>query len=125
MVGTHLHQRTRRWCRDDADAPPALDQQIEGEPAFEHRAGRSPGRLHQGPLHLGAGRRTPRVHHPGAAVAALAGERQHAGFLAVELHTEGDQLVDPVGPLVHQHPDGVLVAEPGTGGQGVGQVEVG
>ncbi len=48
-----------------------------------------------------------------------------AAFVGVEHRAEGDQLVDPVRALVDQHPHGVGVAQPGAGGQGVGQMEVG
>ncbi len=51
-------------------------------------------------------------------------EREIARVLAVELHAQCDQLVDPVGPLVDEHAHRVLVAQPGTRRQGVGQVEV-
>ena len=106
-------------------APPALDQQVDGEPALEHRAGRRPGGLHQRPLHLGPGGRAAGVDHPGPRVAALPGQRQRPRGLPVELGAHGDQLVHPGRALVDQHPDGVGVAEPGPRGQGVGQVQVG
>ena len=65
------------------------------------------------------------MHDPGVRVAALAGQQQLAGGVPVEDGAEGDQLVDPGRPLVHEHPHRVLVAQPGARGQGVGEVEVG
>ncbi len=61
----------------------------------------------------------------GRRVAALAGERQVTGRLAVEGGAHRDQLVDPRRALVDEHPHGVDVAQPRTGGQRVGQVQVG
>ena len=68
-----------------ADAAPALDEQVEGEPALEHGAGRLEGGVDQGPLDLGSGGGAAGVHHPGPRVAALAGQGEGAGGLAVEL----------------------------------------
>ena len=83
------------------------------------------GGVDQGPFDLGPRGRTAGVDHPGPGVPPLAGQGQRPGGLAVELHPEGDQLVDPARPLVDQNADGLLVAEPGAGGQGVGQVQIG
>ncbi len=109
----------------DAPAPPALHQQVEGEPLLQHGGGRGPGGVDQGPLDLGPGGRTAGVDHPGRRVAALAGQGQGPAGLAVEDRAHGDELVDPGRALVHQHPHRVGVAQTGPGGQGVGQVEVG
>ena len=89
------------------------------------RGHRAPHRLDQGPLDLGAGGGTAGVHDPGQAVAALAGQLEAALLVAVEHGPQRDQLVDPARALVDQHPHRVAVAQPGTGGQGVGQVQVG
>src|SRR5690606_30411578 len=64
------------------------------------------------------------VDDPGDGVAAFAGQVQVSSFVAVELRSEADQLLDPTRPLVDQHAHGVEVAEPGSGGQRVGQVQV-
>ena len=85
----------------------------------------SPHRRHERPLDLDARGRAPGVHHPGVRVAALAGQQQLTGGVPVEDGAERDQLVDPGRPLVHEHPHRVVVAQPGAGGQGVGEVEVG
>ena len=71
------------------------------------------------PLDLGAGRVAAGVGDPVAVVAALAGQLQGAGGVAVELGAAGDQLGDLARALADQHPDGGLVAEPGAGHQGV------
>ena len=78
----------------------------------------------QGPLDLGPGGGASRVDDAGLGMAALPGEGQLAAGLPVEDSTEGDQLVDPAGALVDQHPDGGRVAEVGAGLEGVGDVQV-
>ena len=45
-------------------------------------------------------------------------------LVAVELRAQGDELLHPARPFVHQHPHRVEVAQAGAGGQRVGQVEV-
>ncbi len=55
-----------------------------------------------------------------AAAPSLASEGEHARLLAVELHAEGDQLVNPVGALCDQDTDSLDIAQPGPGGH-VGQ----
>ena len=47
-----------------------------------------------------------------------------AALVTIELGAEGDQLLDPPGPLVDEHPHGVQIAQPGAGGEGVGEVQV-
>ena len=81
-----------------ARAAAALDQEVEREPSLEHRAGRAVGGGDERPLHLGTGGGTAGVHDARPGVAALAGQRQQARGLAVELDPEGDQLVDAPGP---------------------------
>src|SRR3546814_6601139 len=44
---------------------------------------------------------------------------------SVEGRSESDQLVDASGALVDQHPHGVDVAQAGSRGEGVGEVQVG
>ena len=107
-------------------AAAALDEQVEGEGALEQR-GR--GLAHGGderPLDLHAGGGAAGVDDAGDGVAALPGPGQlAAGVVDVEDGAEGDQLVDPVGALVDEHPHGVDVAQAVAGGEGVGEVEVG
>ena len=69
--------------------------------------------------------RRRRRGRPGPGVATLAGSASEPGGLAVEHGAEGDELVDPGRAFVDEDAHGVVVAEAGTGGQGVGQVEVG
>ena len=64
--------------RGHPDAAPAFDDQVEGEPALEHRAGGAVGGVDQGPLDLGAGGGAAGVDDPRPRVAALAGQRQRA-----------------------------------------------
>ena len=78
------------------------------------------------PLDLRAGGRAAGVDDPraasgrprGRAASCPSGSRSNAG-------AEGDELVDPGRALVDEHPHGVDVAQPGAGGERVGQVEVG
>ena len=91
---------------------------------MHRRRGGSHG-IDERPLDLGAGGRAAGVDDPRQRVAALAGQLERAVGVAVEDGAEGDQLVDAGRALVDEHPHGVDVAEPGAGGQGVGQVEVG
>ena len=82
--------------------------------------------LDQRPLDLGAGGGAAGVHDAGQASGRPRGPaRARPCGVAVEHGAEGDELVDPARPLVDQHPHGVDVAQPGAGGEGVGQVEVG
>ena len=83
-------------------AAAALHEEIEREPALEHGAGRAVGGVDEGPLDLGAGGGAAGVHDAGAGVAALAGQRQQPGGLAVELDPEGDQLVHAARALVDE-----------------------
>ena len=127
VAGPHLDRAVTAPGRQGAhpDAAPALDQEIEGEPPLEHRAGRAERGVDEGPLDLGPGGGAAGVHDPGPGVAALAGQGEQAGGLAVELDAERDQLVHPSGPLVDQDAHRLLVAEARTGRQRVGQVQVG
>ena len=51
--------------RQHAGAPVALDEQLDGEPAFAYLDVGVAHRGHERPLDLGAGRVAARVHHPG------------------------------------------------------------
>lgn len=64
------------------------------------------------------------MHHPGHRVSALAGQFEFAGVITVEPGAEPDQVVDPARTFVDQHPDRFDVAQPDSGGQCVGQVQV-
>ncbi len=108
-----------------AHTPAALDDQVEREPLLEHRRRAAPHGGDQGPLHLGPGGGSPGVQDPGGGMAAFPGQGEITAGFAVEHRAEADQLVDATGPLVHEHPHGVDVTQPGPGCQGVGQMEVG
>ena len=127
MVGPHLDGTAAAAGRQGphAHAAAALDQEIEGEPAFEHGAGRAVGGVDEGALDLRAGGGATGVHDARPGVASLARQRQQAGGLAVELDPEGDQLVHAARPLVDEDAHGLLVAQSGAGRQRVGQVQVG
>ena len=79
-------------------------------------------RVDQRPLDLRAGGIAAGVRDPVPQMAALAGQRQGARRVAVELRTPGDQLGYLLRALADQHPDRLLDAEAGAGDQGVGDV---
>ena len=87
--------------------------------------GRAVGGVDQGALDLGAGGGAAGVDDPRARVAALAGEGERPGGLAVELGAQRDQLVHAGRALVDEDAHRLLVAQAGARGQGVGQVQVG
>ncbi len=82
-------------------------------------------RLDQGAGDLGAGRVPARVGDPAAVVAALAGQRDLAPGGRVEVGAGLDQPADRVRPLGDQGPHRALVAQPGTGHEGVVEVLLG
>ena len=125
VVGPDLDRRTVRRTGDDAPAPSVLDQEIEREPSLEDGAGSPVGGLDQSPLHLGPGRRPSGMDHARVGVPTLAGQSQEPAGLPIEVHPERDQLMDPARALVDQNPHRLLVAEPGAGGQRVGQMQIG
>ena len=103
----------------------ALHEEVEGERALVDHRHLGPHGVHEGPLDLGAGGRATGVDDARQRVAALAGQLELAGRVAVEGGPERDELVHPRRALVDEHPHRVDVAEPGAGRQGVGEVEVG
>ena len=111
---------------DHAAAAAALDDQVEGERALvAPPATVGPHGVDERALDLGAGGRAAGVHDPRQRVAALAGELELALGVAVEGGAERDELVDARRALVDEHAHGVDVAQPGAGGERVGEVEVG
>ena len=102
----------------------SVDQEVDGEPAFQQDRRRGTYRSHQRPLDLDAGGGTTRMDHPRGGVPTLPGQGQGARLVPVEHRAQGDQLHDPLGPLVDQHPDRRLVTQPHAGRQRVGQVDV-
>ncbi len=108
------------------DAAVVGEQQVDGERVLDDLdLGRALDGGDQGPLDLGAGRVAAGVRDPVAVVAALAGQRQLAVGVVVELGAERDQLADRVGSLGDQRPHGVAVARAGARDQGVALVLLG
>ena len=108
------------------DATVVGEEQVDGERVLDHvDLGRVLGRRDQGPLDLRPGRVTARVRDPVAVVAALAGEREHAVVVVVEVRPERDQLAHGLGALGHQDARGLGVAPAGAGDQGVALVLLG
>ena len=105
-------------------AAPVLDHQVEGEGVLVQRCGRAADRRDERPFDLGARRRTAGVHDTGDRVAAFAGQLQVAALVAVELGAQRDELLDATGALVDQDAHGVDVAQAGSRGEGVGEVQV-
>ena len=111
----------------DAAAAAALDDEVEGEPALVDGGGASPHGFDQR-----RARSRPRSPRPpacttrGQRVAALAGQLEpRRRTVAVEHGAQRDELVDAAGSLVDEDADGVDVAQPGAGGERVGEVQVG
>ena len=126
VASLHQHRGVPTgWQGADTGAATVVDHQVECEPALEDGAGRAVGGVDQRPFDLGTGRGASGVHHPWRRVAALARQGQRPRRFAVELNTQCDQLVHPARALVDQNAHGLFVTEPDTGGQGVGQVQVG
>ena len=113
-----------RWQGAHPDAAATVDEQLEREPALEHRAGRAVGGVDQRTLHLGAGGGTAGVDDARRRMATLASERERPRRLAVELDAERDQFLHTSGSLVDQDAHGFLVAQPGASGERVGEVQV-
>ena len=115
----------------DAGDPQADDravgraQRLEGDGVLEHLDAAGAQGAGEGAGHLGAAGVTAGVHDPVAAVTALAGERRAAVGGEVESGPEPLELGDGVGRLLDEGADGVLVAEPGAGDEGVLHVQVG
>ncbi len=82
-------------------------------------------RLDQRPRYLRTGGVAAGVRDPAAVVTALAGQQDLALVVLVEGRAGGDQVPDRVRALGDQGAHGLLVAEPGTGHQGVGEVLLG
>ena len=102
--------------RQAGDAAVGGAEQVDGQRVLDDLDLRSPlDRGDEGPLDLGTGGVTAGVRDPVAEVAALAGQRQLAVGVVVELGAEGDQLADGVGPLGHQDAYGLDVAGSGAG----------
>ena len=102
-----------------------IDDEIDGEPALQQHGGSGLDGLDEGPLDLDARGRAAGVHDPGRRMAALPGQIQGTAFVPVELGSPGDELEHPARALVDEDAHRPFVAQPGPGGQGVGQVEVG
>ena len=108
------------------DAAVGGAQQVDGQRVLDDLDLRRPlDRGDEGALDLGAGRVAAGVGDAVAVVAALAGQRQLAVGVVVELGAEGDQLADRVGTLRHQHAYGLDVAGARAGHEGVALVLLG
>jgi hypothetical protein len=92
---------------DDLDARVGLDA-VQG--------------LDERPADLPAGRVAPGVGDPVAVVAALAGQEDLTGGVAVELRAEGHELPDPRRTLGDQRRDRLDVAQPDAGDESVVKV---
>ena len=102
------------------DAAVGGAQQVDGQRVLDDLdLGRPLDRGDEGALDLGAGRVAAGVGDPVAVVAALAGQRQLAVGVVVELGAERDQLADRLRALGHQDAYGVDVAGARAGHEGV------
>ena len=102
------------------------EDEVDGEGPFEHLDAGGQRRLVERALHLGTAAVSTGVHDAVVAVAALAGERRVAAARCrrVERRTEALQVADRLGCLGDQLAHDGLVAQPGTGGEGVAHVVV-
>ena len=121
-----------RWpspitCRVTPATPPSVgEQQVDGERVLDDLDLRAPlDRGDQRALDLGAGGVAAGVRDPVAVVAALAGQRQLAVGVVVEVGAERDQLAHGLRALGDQDPHGLEVAGARAGDQGVELVLVG
>ena len=115
-----------RWpspstCRVTPATPPSsAQQQVDGQRVLDDLDLRRPlDGGDQRALDLGAGGVAAGVRDAVAVVAALAGQRQLAVGVVVEVGAERDQLAHRLGALVDQHPYGVHVAGAGARDEGV------
>ncbi len=106
--------------RDAGDPVVIGEQQVHGERVLDDLdLRRTLDRSDQGALDLRAGRVATGVRDAVAVVPALAGQRELAVGVVVEDGAERDQLAYGFGALLDQDPDGLEVAPPGPGDEGV------
>ena len=105
--------------------PRCVAQQVEGEGVLDDLdAGVELHGRHQRPRDLGSGGVAARVRDAIAQVTALAGQRDGAARIDVEVRADLDEVAHGRGPLGDEDPDGLLVAQPDSGDEGVVQVLV-
>ena len=111
--------------RETADAATVHGEQVDDELVLvELHAAAHTGRLGQRAGDLAAGGVATGMQDAADRVRALPAEHDLA-VLAVEPGTDLDQLPDPVGALVDEHPDGLGIAQPGAGVDRVLEVQLG
>ena len=108
----------------DAAAAAVLHHEVDGEGVLVDLGRRGPGRGDEGPLDLDAGGGATGVHDAGLGMGARAGQRELPSAVEVEDGPEGDELVDPAGAFVDQHPYRRRVTEVRPRLEGVGDVQV-
>ena len=124
VSSTH-HQRTAGLVGHlDADAAPAVEDEVVRERPLvdHHRAAAYRG--DQRPLDLGPGGGSARVDDARDGMTTLPGQFEFPGVVVIEPRADGDEVVDPGGALVDQYPHRVDVAESGTGRERVREVQV-
>ncbi len=111
--------------RQGADAAAVHRQQVDDELVLvELHAAADAGRLGQGARDLAAGGVAAGVQHARDRVRALPAQHDLA-VDAVEVGAHLEELAHPVRALVHEHLDGLLVAEAGAGAHRVLEVQLG
>ena len=114
-----------RWIPDErTSACPLVGDEIDREclgPDFEIL--QLPRPLDHRPHHLAAGGVAEGVHDAMMAVASFAAQLQ-AAIVRVESSPPGDQFGDPRRSLAHHGIDHILMTEPATGGERVGNMIV-
>lgn len=125
MGGFDAQEVTRGIEGDDPRATLVVGHDIEGEPVLEDcRRAVTDGR-HESPFNLCSSGSATSVQDAGYRVTALSRPRQPPPRHSVENRTQSDELVNPLGALVNEHPDCSRVAESGPSAKGVGEVEIG
>ena len=109
----------------DAAAAPALDEEVEREPALEDRDRGTAHGLDERALDLGPRRGASRVHDARQRVSTFASELESPVGRSIERRAHRDELGHPIGPLVDEDTDGFDVAQPRSGRERVGEMEVG
>ena len=99
-----VHRHRQRVVED-------ADSRVAGDAPPQHASNFAPGGV-------------ARMQHPADAVRGLASQRRLPVGIAVEIGTPRQQFVDVAGPVGHQHPHRVRIAQAVAGGDGVARVQV-
>ena len=125
MTGPNHSRDARAIGRPHAHAAPCLNDEVERELVLVDGRRRPTNRGNEGPFDLGASGSTAGVHDTSQRMTTFAGEFESTLIVPIERGTQRDEIANPARTFLDEHPHGVDVAEPGTGGQRVGQMQIG